>query len=206
MSNKLYVVGGSIGYANWLVAAGYQITYNIDEADTLLFTGGSDISPSIYGHEELPCTWTNPARDKEEVDVFNRYVGEKSMAGVCRGHQLLSCLLGAKMIQDLSHPGSHLVDTIDGKTMRVNSLHHQAVYVPQELYDENSCHLFAWSNKISPHYQFADKSVVFPSDYKEVECLYWPEARALCTQNHPEIMDPDADYVKWLQSKLSLIK
>lgn len=206
MNKKLYVVGGSYGYASWITPMGYSLTDSLEESDTLLFTGGSDIGAHLYGHKQLDCTWANQTRDEYEVDIFNKCVGNKSMLGICRGHQFLSAMLGAKIIQDLSHPSPHLVDTIDGKTMRVNSLHHQAVYVPQEMYDKNDCYLFAWANKLSKHYQIADDSVVFPNDYKEVEALFWPHAKALCTQNHPEMMDSASEYVQWIQAQLFLIK
>jgi gamma-glutamyl-gamma-aminobutyrate hydrolase PuuD len=202
MQNKLYVVGGSIGYSNWLVSSGCRLIDNPDDADTLLFTGGSDISSSIYGHEQFSCTYTNRLRDEEEVGLFNEFVGKKSMVGVCRGHQLLSALCGAKIIQDMSHPSLHKVDTFDGKTLIANSLHHQGVYVPQELFDNGECQLLAWANSISPYYAFADESVKFEKGYRETEALFWPNQRILTTQNHPEMMNSESDYVQWISGHL----
>ena len=53
---KIYIAGDyGVGYAYWLLDyyKDSAITRNIDEADLVMFTGGADINPSIYGEKHL---------------------------------------------------------------------------------------------------------------------------------------------------------
>lgn len=112
----------------------------ISNLDMVIFTGGEDISPSIYGQENKYSCGVNENRDMTEQMVFN-YARElrKYMVGFCRGHQLLNCLLGGSLHQDFTnsgfkyHPGEHPLESSDGiiknyfGNQEVISAHHQAV-------------------------------------------------------------------------------
>lgn len=52
--------------------------------DLVCFTGGEDISPSLYGEKSLVGTHTNLSRDKREVAAWNAYSGIPKV-GICRG-------------------------------------------------------------------------------------------------------------------------
>jgi gamma-glutamyl-gamma-aminobutyrate hydrolase PuuD len=67
---KIHVIGGAYHYTNWLQEIGYQVTQSIEEANVLMFTGGEDVTPSIYEHKRLQGTGNNPVRDKHEVAFF----------------------------------------------------------------------------------------------------------------------------------------
>ena len=69
--------------------------------DLIVFTGGADIHPSIYG-EKNTHSHCNIGRDKREIFVYR--MAKKwniKMFGICRGHQFLNALTGGKLIQDL---------------------------------------------------------------------------------------------------------
>ena len=74
-SNIIYHLCGEIEYILALKNCGAEVRFvkNVDEAllcDGLLFTGGSDITPSFYGEErEEKCGKTNLKRDKIEKNV-----------------------------------------------------------------------------------------------------------------------------------------
>ena len=78
--------------------------------DGFLFTGGQDVSPSIYGKQPSPaCGECCPERDDMEQTLFQlvfRY--DKPMLGICRGIQFLNAALGGTLYQDLpsDHPSS----------------------------------------------------------------------------------------------------
>ncbi|MCR5709887.1 MAG: gamma-glutamyl-gamma-aminobutyrate hydrolase family protein [Bacteroidales bacterium] len=119
--------------------------------DGLLFTGGQDVHPSVYGEEDrtgklIPC----PKRDALEKKVLEAALkADKAVFGICRGLQLINAALGGTLYQDLpsEHPSSiihrqakpydkptHTVSlkgdlaALLGKdVLPVNSLHHQAV-------------------------------------------------------------------------------
>lgn len=124
-----------------------EITYeNLHELnlDIVLFDGGSDISPSLYGQTTKMTTYINKERDAFEVAIYNQFVKQSTLfAGICRGHQLLNALTGGCLYQDILadlgiiHRGGHIV-TIENesnlhsylmhyKDVRLNSLHHQSI-------------------------------------------------------------------------------
>ena len=109
----------------------------ISKHDLVIFSGGEDIDPKIYGGDDKLSYGINRVRDKIETEIFKRCleVGAK-MIGVCRGHQLILALHGAKLIQDIKppHPSYHELfyhDDFYKKLVgeNVNSLHHQGVHV-----------------------------------------------------------------------------
>ena len=112
----------------------------------LLLSGGDDVSPAFYGQvshtDTLRC---DPQRDAFEFALTRAFlVQNKPILGICRGCQVLNCVLGGTLHQDLpSSPGvNHADDRLRhlilcredsvlargfGPRFRVNSTHHQAV-------------------------------------------------------------------------------
>lgn len=80
---KVFVVGGALGYANFL--EGVSLVDNVEDAEVVLFTGGEDVTPSLYGCKKHPTTYSNPSRDKKEKEVFNQIKPNQVALGVCRG-------------------------------------------------------------------------------------------------------------------------
>ena len=125
----------------------------LDGLDGLLVSGGADIHPATYGEELLPCCGeTCPERDLMELLLLQEALKrDMPILGICRGHEMLNCVLGGTLYQDIAEqyarilrhpvyerprdqvhgvnlePGS-LIARITGKTsLRVNSRHHQAI-------------------------------------------------------------------------------
>ena len=105
---------------------GWEITTEESEADLICFTGGEDVSPTLYLHAHHHSTYSNHQRDTAECAVFHRAKEKKTpMIGICRGGQLLNVLEGGTMYQDVTnHTGSHEA-IIDGEKLWVTSTHHQ---------------------------------------------------------------------------------
>lgn len=128
---NIYIAGDyGVGYAYWLLDFYKEavITRDILEADLIMFTGGADISPSIYGEKISRTYWGNEHRDKVEIEVFKKAVELNiPMIGICRGLQLICGLCGGRVIQDVSnHAGcSHNITFKDGFQCVTTSLHHQ---------------------------------------------------------------------------------
>jgi gamma-glutamyl-gamma-aminobutyrate hydrolase PuuD len=98
--------------------------------DLLVFSGGADISPEIYGEINVGESGVNPSRDRIEISAY-RYAKVSGIPcfGICRGHQLLNALEGGRLIQNIKeyHPDVHTLST----GVVVNSYHHQGViYTP----------------------------------------------------------------------------
>jgi putative glutamine amidotransferase len=128
----------------------------LDGLDGILFTGGSDVDPALYGETPHPTAYVKPERDAAEL-LFLRAAldADLPVLGVCRGMQLLTVVSGGRLHQhlpdvlghDTHRPvtgpkfGEHLVrlapgtacHRILGASAVVNSFHHQGVKDPGRL-------------------------------------------------------------------------
>ena len=137
--------------------------YGRDEAreilkrvDGVIFSGGVDVLPAIYGEETLPfCGKINHERDSFEIMLVDEVRRADIPAfGICRGIQVMNCALGGSLYQDISsqydtevvhgkgplfeelrHTVTITDDTplsaaVGEKVIRVNSCHHQAIKEP----------------------------------------------------------------------------
>ena len=79
------------------------IDETLDRLDGLLFSGGSDLDPELYGQESHPETnGVVPERDRAEIALL-RTALERDMPvlAVCRGSQVLNVALGGDLVQHL---------------------------------------------------------------------------------------------------------
>jgi hypothetical protein len=180
-----------------LFALGYSGAKTIDEADFVLFTGGEDVSPDLYGEIKLNKTFSNPIRDQREALIYHHCVETGiPMAGICRGGQFLNVMNKGTLWQDIDgHAigGSHLMEEILPKGMKrkprlipVTSTHHQQMIPGKDVVVVG---IGVMSDgkpistlKISAGREISGKSKSMP-DY---EVLLYPKTRSLCFQPHPE--------------------
>jgi len=131
----------------------------------LLFTGGHDVAPGLYGEDvDVNSGPFCPERDETEASLFfEAIIGmNKPALGICRGMQFINVLLGGTLYQDLpsqfngsvpiehrqaspkdipSHTvsisrSSPLFTLLGSERAEVNSSHHQGVH---ELSPELEC-------------------------------------------------------------------
>jgi len=161
----------------------------------VVFTGGSDVTPELYDEQKNSRTYSNLARDQQERDVFYKAVEHKiPMAGICRGSQFLCVMSGGRLVQHLNgHAGSwHSMATHDGRTIKVNSTHHQMQLPPADA------QVLAWADpKLSNVYEGRNGQELEPE--KEFECVFYPRTKALGMQYHPETMDKDSEGMRYCQ-------
>jgi putative glutamine amidotransferase len=154
-------------YVNAVIAAGGlpiilppqddNVDALLEIVDGVLFSGGADLDPSIYGDTEVhPKTYgVDPLRDRFELDLIKTTI-ERDIPSfcICRGIQVLNVACGGTLYQDVldqydgalphrqqetghqnhqaSHtvsvePGSLLAHSYEQNSIPVNSYHHQAV-------------------------------------------------------------------------------
>jgi gamma-glutamyl-gamma-aminobutyrate hydrolase PuuD len=178
---KIYVVGTSIDYMNWMQG---ELVEDMKDADLVVFTGGEDVSPKLYDSHQHYTTSCNSARDAYETGKYHEAKGLGiPCIGICRGAQFLCVMSGGKLIQHQSNPGSkHDLFTKDGRTIRVTSSHHQAQLpfsLPKEEYT-----ILGWTENLSPFHKDGNNDEVNP----EVECedVIYHKANNLGIQSHPE--------------------
>jgi len=198
---KIFLIGDA-SYVNWM--ENVQLVDSIEESDVVFFTGGEDVSPELYNHQNL-ASYTNSRRDEQEVIYFNEALAlNKKMFSVCRGFQFISVMSGAKMIQDFyGHGGSQNMVTVDGKQIQVSCSHHQMVYLgelPKEDY-----RLIGWvENSRDVKYLYDNDGGHVKMD-KETEIVFYPKTNCLGVQFHPEYRthsnDPkDIEYIQYCRN------
>lgn len=187
MPRKIYVVGGSYGYANWMQG---QIVKHLEDADLVVFTGGEDVDPIVYGEPKHPKTYSNRSRDKFEVGMFieAQKLG-KHIIGICRGAQLSCAMSGGKLVQHQENPEYIHPIIVGGErwSVPITSTHHQAMY-PYDL-PENEYKLLAYTHGISSIHQDGNQQEMLKGIQPEAEICYFPKTKALGIQGHPEAMN-----------------
>jgi putative glutamine amidotransferase len=85
------------------------IEETLDALDGLLFSGGSDIDPSLYGAEPHPSVnGTRPDRDRAEVALMQAALArDMPVLAVCRGMEVLNVARGGDLVQHLPEVVGH---------------------------------------------------------------------------------------------------
>ena len=177
-----------------------ELKDKILESDGVVFAGGEDISPHIYAPNQQihsSVKGINSLRDQMEMEALNIALNStKPIFAVCRGLQLLNCLLGGTLYQDLDseYPIKPLLE-----------IHRQNSYkIPREtgihpiIIKQNSLlHRILGRNIIkvnSTHHQAAASigkglTIAAHSPQGVIEALELDNnEKVLAVQFHPEIM------------------
>jgi GMP synthase-like glutamine amidotransferase len=158
------------------------------DIDLVLFTGGEDVDPELYGEKVGKHTYINKTRDKKERDCFNFFKGYVPMLGVCRGSQLLCVLNGGKLIQHVEgHDREHTI-IIDGNSrpVPITSTHHQMVYPFNLKNDKYKLVAYSEFYKSKTYLNGDNKEIELSKDFLEPEIVYYPNTKCLGIQGHPE--------------------
>jgi len=178
-------IGPEVQDAEWLERDPHAIAL-------VVFTGGADVQPSLYGENTNPRCHCKPERDRQEVEVFQKALAHGvPMFGICRGAQFLCVMSGGKLVQHVTgHHREHRIVTVDGRAFDVSSSHHQMM-MPKE-----GDTVLAWAEpKLSQIYLGGNGE---PLNYnREVEVAEFPSIKAYGVQYHPEIMGRDTDGFKY---------
>ena len=181
-----------------------------DEIALVVFTGGHDVSPQLYGKESHYFTSSDLDRDIEETKLYELAIDNNiPTVGICRGAQFLCVMAGGKLIQDVTnHNGDHEVFAKypEGHTrlITVSSSHHQMQH-PFGL-PENHYEVLAWGKKpLSEHYAYDNGNTILSKDAgkllaTEPDVVWYPKINALGAQYHPEWMREDTDGFGYFQN------
>ena len=189
---KVMIVSSSGQYSAMMTRAGWALVMNVEDADLVMFTGGADVNPALYGEEEHPKTFHQPPRDREDKKVWEQasQLG-LPMVGICRGGQFLNVMNGGKMYQHVvghANGGTHeLVDTRSGEVLQVSSTHHQMMREGER--GEVIAH---GGNLCKTKEEMDSKGVLYTSGTveKDVEVVLYKDTLTLCFQPHPEFFSP----------------
>ena len=134
---------------------GESVNELLDYLDGVLFTGGGNIAPTLYGQYDHPLIdGIDPDRDSVEIALIEQAIHSGlPLMGICRGLQIINVALGGDLYVDIleqhplalkhqyypDYPREYLAHEVSiektgmlakvfpGARVPVNSLHHQGV-------------------------------------------------------------------------------
>lgn len=197
---NVFIEDTSYAYEQLFIKAGFKIVNTPEIANLAVFTGGADVTASLYGDSQHPFTDNDVYRDAREATLFHYLKSRKvPMVGICRGGQFLNVMSGGRMYQHVSkHTMAHeIIDARSGETLLVSSTHHQMMFPGEKA------EVIAFSN-LGGSREWYDGSVfkreVSETDY---EVLFYEETKSLCFQPHPEFSSEQ--YVRMQEYFFSLV-
>lgn len=177
----VYVVGIDFSVKKMFESEGWNVLmgtppYNQGNVDLVCFTGGADVSPYLYGGENISSS-CDPIRDEFEVSVYEDCKDMLPMVGICRGGQFLNVMNGGKMKQHIDghSSGYYTIQSApdeDGNrvSFTTHEDHHQGMILANDWWD-------------SPNIPYP---VYWDARDDNLEVVFYPGTESLCFQAHPE--------------------
>jgi gamma-glutamyl-gamma-aminobutyrate hydrolase PuuD len=177
-----------------------QRAKSVLEADLVVFTGGVDVDPGLYGEAPHKTTMFNEKRDTDDINLYLMCKDEGiPMFGVCRGAQFLHVMQGGKLYQHVNnHYGDHsMYDVRDQKMIeKVSSVHHQMVI--QNV--TGGMEILGTSVKATERWKNPNDCVVGSSG--DIEAFFYRDVCAFGVQGHPEYAGYNY-YTKWCLDQIN---
>jgi putative glutamine amidotransferase len=164
----------------------------IEVLDGVVLTGGADIEPERYGHDNTDSA-TEPHRDEIEFALLHGAIERQvPVLGICRGLQVVNVYHGGTLNQHVPehmrvdaapHEGVHSVQLEPGTTLHdvygdeavVNSLHHQTI------------------DRVGEGLRVSARA-----DDGTIEAIEMTRAAVVAVQWHPEMMNHADPVFVWL--------
>ena len=188
---KVHIVGTDHLVENmFAIREGYKVVSDMGSADIVVFTGGADVTPELYGAIKHNTTSVDTRCDLREIGVYQRVKPHQLVVGICRGSQFLCVVNGGTLYQDVDRHGingTHACYYRNAKGQveeyQVTSTHHQMQnpFQPQEGKALNF-ELWGWAQRTTYRTALPACDAV----HEDVEIVYWPDTRSLGFQGHPE--------------------
>lgn len=172
---KVFLSTNDYAVSKMFAAYGYGLVDRIEYADLVIFNGGADVDPSLYG-EESTHSHTDPEHDKADLAAWEASEG-KYRVGICRGGQFLNVMNGGKLRQH-----------IDGHSMGFQECY--AVGPTGDPVPGPDGGLLKYSLHEDHHQEILPTPIgrVFLSALKDNVCegVYYQKTKSFCFQPHPE--------------------
>lgn len=187
-----------------MAASGFQKAEGVEDADVVVFMGGSDLDPATYGEEAIPETSGAKHRDDAERVVYDMaQAAGKVCFGICRGAQFLHAMNGGKLWQHVQgHGGSvHEIYDLDSDvTVLANSIHHQMLQDHKDLEVVAVC-----SEQVSKVFKAHGLTVDLNREGSnmaemEIEAGAYNKTKCFFVQGHPEVSG--GEFTAWTMHKL----
>lgn len=174
-------------FASMFTRSGCKRAESPEKADFVVFTGGADVDPALYGEKPHPTTSIDANRDSKEMDLYLLCLDQGiPMLGICRGAQFLHVMNGGKLFQHVDHHvGDHtMLDLSTKETIhKVSSVHHQMVNYNVSGGMEVIATVCASQNR----WKTADR--LEKGHHADIEAFWYRDTCCLGIQGHPEYAD-----------------
>lgn len=164
-----------------------------------IFWGGADVDPSLYNRKRsYACGNSNIDKDIREKNAMEELIAKGvPIIGICRGAQLLNVVNGGILVQHIEGHAlgkEHFCTEVEtGKVMSVSSTHHQMMVA----HEDGKILFKDFNSQRGRHWDFVNEDY----DYNYVtEVVYYPNTKSLCLQPHPEWMNQESEFVKWINN------
>lgn len=188
-----------VAFAQMFAQAACTRANSPDEADLVVFTGGADVNPALYGEEPHSSTHWSESRDKQDILLWEHCVKNGiPMFGVCRGAQFGHVMKGGKLYQDVdNHYGEHSMWDVKSRFLvsNVSSVHHQMVRPGNKGMD-----ILADSHAASVRYLNPTQKV--SGMLEDIEAFFYRDVCFLGVQGHPEYRGFE-NFTKWCLDRLN---
>lgn len=173
---------------------------SVEEADFVIFAGGADVDPQLYGQTPHHKTYFNAKRDEEEMDIYQQCLDQGiPMMGVCRGAQFGWVMRGGSLYQDVNnHHGAHsMTDIVNGVILNnVSSVHHQMCKAfPASADNVKDLTIIGVTRRSSTRY-FNHTMFETDDNNEDIEAYFFRDNCFLGFQGHPEYSGYDM-YTEW---------
>jgi gamma-glutamyl-gamma-aminobutyrate hydrolase PuuD len=201
---KALILGGAFfgDVVRLFAEAGFERATTVEDADVVVFNGGVDVDPELYGASRHPRTQTpSKQRDEYEKAVYAEALDrDKIMFGICRGAQFLHVMNGGELWQDVEgHSGRdhEIYDCENDVFVTATSYHHQMLALNTTIDVLAVC-----KDQISHRFESDTMRLdIVKGDVEiEIEAGYYKETKCLFVQGHPEVGSPE--YRSWSMSAL----
>lgn len=189
---KFYMPTLDQGVCDMIIKRGHTVQFNQkDYYDAVIFTGGADVLPVLYGEVTLPGTHCDIWRDMREIKVYQKIPFDRPKIGICRGGQFLNIMNGGSMYQHVDNhaiAGVHSICDIwmNDHELDVTSTHHQMM-IPhrdgQVIAIANEANLLQNAENT---WNRAPGNVDVEPFGIDTEVVYYDTTSTLCFQPHPE--------------------
>lgn len=170
-------------------------------ADLVVFGGGADVDPALYGEKPHPNTVCDPKRDELDMKLYETCLTEGiPMLGICRGAQFLHVMNGGKLYQHVDNHlrGHDLFDMVNKVRLHhVSSVHHQMV----RPNTNGGMDVIATSLGVAKE-RWHNPVEVTKGSMPDIEAFFYRDTCCLGIQGHPEYSGYNM-YMKWA---LELVK
>jgi len=148
----------------------------------IIFIGGNDVDPKMYGEETTRPLSLVPQRDKVELYLLKKAIKlNLPILGICRGMQFINVALGGKLERNAHPIGEHLIEITDQKIKEEIEKEEIEEEKSEKKIIVNSFHNHSLTQK-----KLASKLIPFAMHEKIIEGFYHSELPIIGIQWHPE--------------------